>query len=376
MSRIPLTRISWEPDVTDKLERWIKETANGNFRDLTPQVENYFETQFDRPCIAVSSGTAALHLALRLSNLKPGSEVIIPSLTYAACANVVLQEGLKPVLCDVNPQTWCLDTEKLTETLKTRLKTGAKIGAVMPVHLYGQACPVKELKAVCEPYDIPIVEDVAEALGGKDSGTKLGIQSNYACFSFNANKVLSGMGGGLLAVRTKEEKQLIRNLIRHGRMPFQNGLAHYIHEKPGFNYQISGYSAALIHAQLPHLENRIKRKREIFDAYCKGFKELNYLHPQNGRSSINHTRWLSCFQLKKEVEKRDNLCQELWRHGIEARPVFKPMHQQPAYKDLIYCGGENAEGIAKAGICLPSSCDLAEQDQKKVIYAIEKWYDS
>ncbi|MDB4609479.1 DegT/DnrJ/EryC1/StrS family aminotransferase [Verrucomicrobia bacterium] len=369
---IPLTRIYWEADVTNRMQLWMEETAQGRFKDETQDVESYFEAQLNRPCIAVSSGTAALHVALRLLSLKPGSEIIIPTLTYAACANVVLYEGLKPVFCDVNPQTWCLRGEELVDTLESRLKAGARIGAVMPVHLYGQACAMQELKEVCNQYGIPVIEDVAQALGGKHAGTNLGSMGNSACFSFNANKVLSGMGGGLLAVRTNEEKHSIRDIIRHGRLPFEDGLAQYVHETMGFNYQISGYSAALIHAQLPYLEDRIARKREIFDTYCRGFQELNDLHPQNGTHSSDHTHWLSCFQVKSGPESRDRLCQTLWQDGIETRPVFKPLHQQPAYKDFTYCGSEHAENIVKTGICFPSSCDLRAIEQEKVIGSVRK----
>ena len=180
------------------------------------------------------------------------------------------------------------------------------------------------------------------------------------------------MGGGLLAVKTEEEKHSVRNTVRHGRLPFQHGLAHYVHEMLGFNYQISGYSAALIHAQLPYLEDRIARKREIFDAYCRGFQELDHLHPQSGITSSDHTRWLSCFQLKSGPESRDRLCQMLWQDGIESRPVFKPLHQQPAYKDFTYCGSEHAEKIAKTGICFPSSCDLRAIEQEKVIGSVRQ----
>ena len=262
--------------------------------------------------------------------------------------------------------------EELVDALASRLKSGARIGAVMPVHLYGQACAMQELKEVCNQYGIPVIEDVAQALGGKDAGTSLGSMGDSACFSFNANKVLSGMGGGLLAVRTNAEKHLIRDIIRHGRLPFENGLAHYVHEMMGFNYQISGYSAALIHAQLPHLENRIARKREIFDTYCRGFQELDDLHAQNGTHSSNHTRWLSCFQLKSGPESRDRLCQMLWEDGIETRPVFKPLHQQPAYKDFTCCGGEHAENIAKTGICFPSPFNLQQNEQEKTIESVGK----
>ena len=180
------------------------------------------------------------------------------------------------------------------------------------------------------------------------------------------------MGGGLLAVRTNAEKHSIRDIIRHGRLPFEDGLAHYVHETMGFNYQISGYSAALIHAQLPYLEDRIARKREIFDTYCRGFRELDVLQQQNETHSSNHTRWLSCFQLLSGPESRDRLCQTLWQNGIESRPVFKPLHHQPAYKDFTYCGGQHAENIAKTGICFPSSCDLPANEQEKIIASVKK----
>jgi len=146
-----------------------------------------------------------------------------------------------------------LDADKLNDLISKRHKAGAHIGAMMTVHLYGQACSMREIQEVCQNYDIPIIEDVAQALGGTYGNQDLGSIGDYACFSFNANKVLSGMGGGLLALRNKEEKKDVRNVVRHGRLPFEKGVAHYVHQTLGFNYQISGHSSALIHFQLPHL---------------------------------------------------------------------------------------------------------------------------
>ena len=371
-SSIPLTRISWEPDVTEKLEAWTRQTAIGNYQDLTPALETEFEQRLNRLCIAVSSGTAALHLALRLLNLKPGTEVIIPTLTYAACANVVLYEGLKPVFCDADPQTWCLDAEKLNDLINKRHKTGAHIGAMMTVHLYGQACSMREIQEVCLNYGIPIIEDVAQALGGTYGNQDLGSIGDYACFSFNANKVLSGMGGGLLALRNAKEKESVRNEIRHGRLPFEKGVAQYVHQTLGFNYQISGYSSALIHFQLPYLEQRLEQKKALFDKYKEAFKEDDWLKPQGDPQSKNHARWLSSFEVAGR--SRDSLCRYLNENGIDARPAFKPLHTQPAYQGATHDGGQNAERIANNGICLPSPCNLTEQEQEKVIKTVERWH--
>ncbi|MDC0325438.1 DegT/DnrJ/EryC1/StrS family aminotransferase [bacterium] len=373
--KIPLTRISWEPDVTEKLEAWIRETAAGRFQDLTSEVEAWFEVKLNRPCIAVSSGTAALHLALRQLDLKHQAEIIMPTLTYAACANVVLYEGLKPVFCDVNYETWCLDAEKLSKTISNRLQSGAEIGAVMLVHLYGQFCPMQAIQEVCNQYGIPIIEDVAQALGGKESEKPLGSLGDYACFSFNANKILSGMGGGLLALKTQEEKEEIRNLIRHGRMPFENGLAHYKHHTLGFNYQMSGYTSALIQFQLPHLDERLHKKHQVFDKYHQQLSSVHRFKNQGYLSSENNTRWMSCFEINQDKgnqDSRDDLCRHLWRKGIEARPVFRPLHQQTAFTGQVAMDSKTAEQIAQTGICLPSSCDLQPDEQDKVIATIGK----
>ena len=374
---IYLTRISWEPDVTEKLEAWIRQTAKGHYRDYTPEIETYFERELNRPYIAVSRGTAALHLALKLLDIEPGAEVIIPALTYAACANAVIQVGLTPVCSDIHPETWCLDSKILSETIEARLKAGAKVGAVMPVHLYGQACAMGKIESICQHHGIPIIEDLAQALGGWHEQKKLGNMGDYACFSFNANKILTGMGGGLLALQSEEEKQRIRNMIRHGRLPFENGLAHYIHQEVGYNYQMSGYSAALIHLQLPHLGERLERKQDIFENYSEGLLDKVPFKPQSGANSKNHTRWLSCFQLLDESineSKRDELCRFLFKTGIEARPVFKPLHQQPAYRGCTFAGCDHAENIANSGIGLPSPCDLTEEEQQRVISTIKKWF--
>lgn len=372
-NRVTLTRISWEPEVTEKLEAWIRQTAEGHYQDFTSEIETYFERKLNRPCIAVSNGSSALHLALRLLNRQSGAEVIIPSLTYAACANTVIQEGLTPVFSDIHPENWCLDPNALSETIKARLNVGARIGAVMLVHLYGQACAVDDIKSVCQCHGIPIIEDAAEALGGQYELKQLGSQGRYACFSFNANKILTGMGGGLLALQSKEEKQRIRNLIRHGRLPFENGLAHYIHHEAGYNYQMSGYSAALIHFQLQHLAERLFKKQKTFEIYCGSLLTKVPFKPQSGITSQNHTRWLSCFQLL-DKSNRDKLCSYLSLNGIEARPVFKPLNQQPAYRGYTFAGCEYAENIGQTAICLPSPCDLTEEEQHRVITTIQKWY--
>ena len=163
---VPLSQVSWEHAVTRKFEQWIQSVNGHSFKDYSKEVEDHFEKVLDRPCIAVSNGTAALHLAVRMLNLPPGSEIIIPTLTYVACANVALYENLVPVFIDVNRQTWCLDSENLKEVIEHRRKRGAKIGAVMMIHLYGQSSSVDEIKAICDSYNIPIIEDVAQALGG------------------------------------------------------------------------------------------------------------------------------------------------------------------------------------------------------------------
>lgn len=374
---IPLTNISWEPNVTEKLQHWIKETAAGNLEDLTPQLETYFESYLGRPCIAVNSGTAALHLAIRLLDLKPGTEIIIPTLTYAACANVALYENIIPVFVDVDRDTWCLDPEKLSDAIQSRLKTGAKVGAVMPVHLYGQACPMAAIRDICMKHNIPIIEDVAQAFGGKENEKPLGHFGDYACYSFNANKTISGMGGGLLSLKSQEDKDKLRNIIRHGRLPFQNGIREHVHQDLGFNYQINACAAALMVFQLPHLYSRLNKKRKIFKIYNETFSDSKFLKPQSNVKSGNHTRWLSCFELMgNQVSKgtRDELCRDLEKQGIETRPVFKPLHHQAAYGMGIAHSSEKADTIAKAGICLPSSCDLQKDEQEKVISAIETWF--
>ena len=370
---IPLTRISWEPDVTKKLELWIDQTAKGHYQDFTPQLENFFEKKLNRPCIAVSSGTAALHLALRLLRLQPGTEIIIPTLTYAACANTVLYEGLTPVFCDVHPETWCLDAECLKDVIESRKKSGATIGAVMPVHLYGQVCGLEGIQRVCKYYDICIIEDVAQGLGGMNRSKSLGTEGSYSCFSFNASKIITGFGGGLLGLQNINEKKIVRNAIRHGRIPFESGLPQYNHPEIGFNYQISGYSAALIQFQLPHLSSRLGKKKVIFENYRKNLGNKYHLEYQNDASNMSHARWMSCFRLMhKSLNEldRDKLCRSLAQYGIETRPVFKPLHEQPAYDQAVYMGGQIAETIANSGICFPSSCDLTEEEQMQVIHSI------
>jgi pyridoxal phosphate-dependent aminotransferase EpsN len=180
------------------------------------------------------------------------------------------------------------------------------------------------------------------------------------------------MGGGLLALRNKEEKKEVRNVVRHGRLPFEKGVAHYIHQALGFNYQISGHSSALIHFQLPHLEQRLEQKKALFDKYNGAFEPEDWFKPHGDAQSKNHSRWLSCFEVVHR--NRDSLCRSLNQNGIDARPTFKPLHTQPAYQGETHDGGQNAERIANNGICLPSPCNLTEQEQAKVIKTVERWH--
>jgi pyridoxal phosphate-dependent aminotransferase EpsN len=180
------------------------------------------------------------------------------------------------------------------------------------------------------------------------------------------------MGGGLLALRNAKEKESVRNEIRHGRLPFEKGVAQYVHQTLGFNYQISGYSSALIHFQLPYLEQRLEQKKALFDTYNSAFEPKDWFKPHGDAQSKNHSRWLSCFEVVGR--NRNDLCRYLNQNGIDARPTFKPLQTQPAYQGAKHDGGQNAERIANNGISLPSPCNLTEQEQEKVIKTVERWH--
>lgn len=308
---------------------------------------------------ALSSGTAALHLALVLLGIKPGDVVICQSMTFSASANPIVYMGATPLFVDSETDTWNICPELLEKAIKESLKKGTKPKAIIVVHLYGMPAKMKELMEIASNYDIPIIEDAAEALGSSSNGIACGNFGQIGILSFNGNKIITTSGGGALLSVDPIVVERARFLSTQAREP----APHYEHEVIGYNYRLSNICAAIGCGQLIELENRVAKRRHNFDLYYKvlsGIPGVQFLIELNDAFS---NRWLTTilidhvnFPLKSALE-----CMEyLQGYNIESRPLWKPMHLQPVFKDAPYVLNGVSESLFKTGLCLPSGSNLSD----------------
>ncbi len=316
-------------------------------------------------CVALASGTAALHLALLGAGVEHGDEVVVQTLTFAASAFAVVHAGAVPVFCDVNPATWALDAEVLASFLAERAAVGRLPRAVMPVDLYGSCADYAGLRTVCDVYGVAIVEDAAEALGSRSTGAMAGTFGQSAALSFNGNKIITTSGGGAL-LGSAEDVDRARYLATQARTP----VLHYEHEAIGWNYRMSNLLAALGRSQLARLEAKIARRTAIADAY-RGDPDLAALDWCPFATTERPNHWLTVALLPEGIEPAD-VCRHLAADGIEARPAWKPMHQQPVFAAVEAIGGDIADGIYARGLCLPSGSGMSLVDEERVHGALAK----
>ncbi len=310
-------------------------------------------------CVALASGTAALHLALLGVGVAPGDEVVVQSATFAASAFAVVHAGASPVFCDVDTTTWTMDPELLADLLDKRAAMGSLPTAVMPVDLYGSCADYDALTSVCDRYEVALVEDAAEALGSRRRGRMAGAFGHPAALSFNGNKIMTTSGGGAL-LGTAEVVAHARHLATQARMPE----LHYEHQSIGFNYRLSNLLAALGRSQLASLEDKIARRTVIHQRYRR-HPDLAALEwcPYGETERPNH--WLNVALLPPGFSPAD-VCTRLDRVDIEARPAWKPMHLQPVFQGAPMVGGSVSEQIFRRGLCIPSSSALSDDDVDRV----------
>lgn len=327
--------------------------------------EREVEDRIGQPAVALSSGTAAMHLGLRLLGVGPGDVVFCPTLTFAASANPIRYLGAEPVFLDSEPESWNLDPELLFYALDERAQYGGLPKAVVVVHLYGQCADMDPILEACAPYGIPVLEDAAEALGSSYKGRPAGALADAGVFSFNGNKIITTTGGGVLVSENAEWIAKARFWSTQARDP---GLA-YEHSELGYNYRMSNVLAGIGRGQLEVLDLRVEQRRAIAFRYRDAFADIPGMSFTPQVSYGLHTNWLSCFLIAQEEFgcSRDELIRALDMGGIESRPVWKPMHLQPLYAGCRCYGGEVAEDLFRRGICLPSSSSLSIEDQHYVI---------
>jgi dTDP-4-amino-4,6-dideoxygalactose transaminase len=314
--------------------------------------------------VALSSGTAALHLALRLLDVGPGDEVLCPTLTFVASANAIRYCGATPVFVDSDAHTWNVDPSLVAEALAECAARGRLPKAVMSVDLYGQCADYDRLEEICGNYGVPIVEDAAEALGASYRGRPAGSFGSMAAISFNGNKIVTTSGGGALVARNKKVIERARHLATQARDP----APHYQHSEVGYNYRLSNLLAAVGRAQLGLLEKRVERKRAIFDQYVGLLGDLPGIDFQPEAAYGRSNRWLTCVTVDEEAfgADRETIRLALEAENIESRPLWKPMHLQPLYRDCRLIGGTVAERQFQQGLCVPSGTALETGDIERI----------
>jgi dTDP-4-amino-4,6-dideoxygalactose transaminase len=321
--------------------------------------------------VALSSGTAALHLALHIVGVTAHDEVLTSTLTFAATANAITYLGARPVFLDSTAATWTMDPDLLEEELAACARRGRLPKAVLSVDLYGQCADYDRLLAACKKYEVPLVADASEALGSTYRDEPAGRFGEMAAFSFNGNKIITSGGGGMLVSHRMEWMKRARYLATQARDP----APHYEHSEIGFNYRMSNLLAAVGLGQLRNLELRLAQRRANNVYYRRRLASLPGVELMPEASYGRSNCWLTCILVDPHLfgATRETLRDHLELSNIESRPVWKPMHLQPAFARCRVRGGRIAEQLFERGLCLPSGSSLTDKDRERVVDAIEMW---
>lgn len=383
-----MSRIYLSPPHMSGVEReLVAEVFESNFiAPVGPQItafeEEMAETLGRGYAVALASGTAALHLAMEMLELKPGDEVLCSDLTFVASVNPVRYAGATPVFVDAEASSWTMDPELVEEFLKKRAAEGRLPKAMIPVHLYGQPADLRRLHALCQEYGLELVEDAAESLGatarpprGMEGGaTMTGGFGRFGALSFNGNKIITAGGGGMLICRRAADAERARFLATQARDP----APHYQHSVMGYNYRMSNVLAAIGRGQLRSLTSRVRARRAVFEGYRRRLADLPGVAFMPEAEYGLSNRWLSCVlfgeagQPEEGRELREAVRLALEAEDIESRPVWKPMHMQPLWQDAECLGGKVGEDLFARGLCLPSGTALSEEDQDRVCDIIRR----
>lgn len=358
------------PHMSGCEQKYINEAFATNWiAPVGPHIDA-FEREFAQAigaahAVALSSGTAALHLALLLAGVGAGDEVLVATLTFAASANPVVYLGGRPVFIDSERTSWNMDPELLAETLAVKARQGRLPKAVVVVHLYGQSADIDPIWEACNRYGVTLIEDAAEALGSTYKGCAPGVYGKAGIFSFNGNKIITTSGGGMLVSDDAHLVAQARKLATQAREP----AAHYEHTTIGYNYRLSNILAGIGRAQLQVLEERVQARRSNFAYYYQALGQLPGITFMPEAPWGRHTRWLTCLTIDpaKFGADRETIRLALEAANIEARPVWKPMHLQPVFADSEHVGGSVAAELFAQGICLPSGSNLSAEELARVV---------
>ncbi len=361
------------PHIGDLELEFVREAFETNWvAPLGPHVDA-FEKEFadyvgTAHAVALSSGTAALHLAMILAGVGQGDEVLVSTFTFSASVNPILYQGARPVFIDSETTSWNMDPGLLAEALEKRARVGRLPKAVVAVHLYGQCVDLDPIVEICLNYGVTLIEDAAEALGATYKGRSSGTFGKAGIFSFNGNKIITTSGGGMLVTDDPEWAAHARKLATQAREP----APHYEHKEVGFNYRMSNVLAGIGRGQLRLLEDRVAARRKNFTFYHAHLSKLPGIGFMPEAPWGRHTRWLTCITVDPKAfgADRETIRLALEAENIESRPLWKPMHLQPVFAGYETIGGEVAEGLFGTGLCLPSGSNLTESDLQRVVDVI------
>jgi pyridoxal phosphate-dependent aminotransferase EpsN len=360
-------------------QKYIHEAIETNWiAPLGPNVD-VFENELAKKvgvneAVALSSGTAAIHLALSLLDVKKGDKVFCSTLTFVASANPILYQGAEPVFIDSEPETWNMSPQALEKALKDAAIEGKLPKAVIVVNLYGQSAKMDEIISLCNEYEVPIIEDAAESLGSTYKGKASGTFGDFGIYSFNGNKIITTSGGGILISNNLDAIKKARFLATQAR----DQAIHYQHSTLGYNYRMSNLLAGVGRAQLAVLEDRVEARRSIYNRYVQELAILPGVEFMPELKDTKSNRWLTTLTVnsKEAGFSVNTLLDSFEGENIEARPVWKPMHLQPLFKGCLYYSHIDqinvSETLFQTGLCLPSGSSLREEDQFRVIDCIKK----
>ena len=360
------------PHLTGEEQKYVKEAFDTNWvAPLGPNVNgleaDICEYSNVKSCSVLSSGTAAIHLALIMLGVETDDEVLVSSFTFSATVNPIRYQQAIPILIDSEKDTWNMSPDLLEEAIKDRIAKGKMPKAIILVHLYGMPSKMKELMAIAEKYSIPIIEDAAEAIGASYNNRPMGSFGEIGIFSFNGNKIITTSAGGALVSNNPEYCKQATFLATQAR----DDAPHYQHSQIGYNYRMSNIVAGIGRGQMEVLDDRVAARRQNFDFYIKelrNFKNISFVEEPQGFFA---NRWLTTI-LTDSFETREIIRLALEKENIESRPLWKPMHLQPVFKEFPAYVDGTSEDLFERGLCLPSGSNLTEEDLGRVVEVIKK----
>ena len=366
------------PHISDNEQKYVDEAFSQNWIAPAGPHLDRFEKEISNissnySVAALASGTAAIHLALILLDVKQNDFVICSSFTFSASVNPIIYQKAKPVFIDSETETWNMDPILLDKAIKACIKKGNKPKAIILVHLYGFPAKLNEIMEISNKYDIPVIEDAAEAIGSKYNDQPLGTFGEIGIFSFNGNKIITTSSGGAIISKNKNYIEKAKFLSTQARDNFP----HYEHSEIGYNYRMSNVCAAIGIGQIEVLESRVEKRRHIYNYYRKNLSSIPFISFVEDIEEFYSNRWLTTILISNKSEiNREDIRLELLKNNIESRPLWKPMHLQPVFNSYDSFNNGVSEYLFNKGLCLPSGSNMDEKDLQRVVNVIKGLYEN